>query len=86
MLDPTFSCYALVIFLTMLPVLLLSILDTTLYSKCDRPSDVWHQPDLAPEFEFALQETEDLHKKWFNTLNAQKTQLDLFDRLNNWCY
>ena len=87
MLDPTFSCYALMIFLTMLPVILVSILDdTALYCKCDWPSDVCHQPDLAPEFEFGLQDTQDLQKKWLNTLNAQETQLDLFDCLNNWCY
>ena len=74
-------------FLTMLPVILVSMLDdTALYSKCDRPSNVCHQPDLAPEFEFGLQDTQDLYKKWLNTLNARETQLDLFDCLNSWCY
>ena len=39
-----FSYYTLMTFLMMLSVILLSMLiDTTLYSKCDQPSDLWQQ-------------------------------------------
>lgn len=58
-----------------------------LFSKCDRPSDVCHRSDLPPEFEFGLLDTQILRtSKGLWTLNAQKTQLDLFDCWNNWCY
>ena len=33
--------------------------DTTLYSKCDQPSDLWQQLELASEIEFDLQDTVD---------------------------
>ena len=33
--------------------------DTTLYSKCDRASDLWQQLELASELEFDLQDTVD---------------------------
>ena len=31
--------------------------DTTLYSKCDKPSDLWQQLDLTSELESFLQDT-----------------------------
>ena len=33
--------------------------DTTLYSKCDRASDLWQQLELASEFESDLRNTVD---------------------------
>ena len=53
--------------------------DTTLYSKCDRASDLWQQLELA----FDLRDTMDWGKKWLVDFNAGKTQLVSFDRSNN---
>ena len=47
--------------------------DTTLYSKCDRASDL----------EFDLRNTVEWGKKWPVDFNAGKTQLVLFDWSNN---
>ena len=57
--------------------------DTTLYSKCDRASDLWQQLELASELESDLQDMVDWGKKWLVDFNAGKTQLVLFDRYNN---
>ena len=57
--------------------------DTTLYSRCDRASDLWQQLELASELESDLQDTVDLGKKWLVDFNAGKTQLVSFDRSNN---
>ena len=57
--------------------------DTTLYSKCDRASDMWQQLELASELESDLQDTVDWGKKWLVDFNAGKTQLVSFDRSNN---
>ena len=57
--------------------------DTTLYSKCDRASDLWQQLELASELESDLQDTVDWVKKWLVDFNAGKTQLVSFDRSNN---
>ena len=54
--------------------------DTTLYSKCDRASDLWQQLELSSELESDLRDTEDWGKKWLVDFNAGKTQLVLFDR------
>ena len=56
---------------------------TTLYSKCDRASDLWQQPELASELEFDLRDTLDWDKKRLVDFNAGKTQLVSFDRSNN---
>ena len=56
--------------------------DTTLYSKCDRASDLRQQLELASELESDLQDTVDWGKK-FVDFNAEKTQLALFDQSNN---
>ena len=37
--------------------------DTTLYSKCDQPSDLWQQLELALELESDLKDTVDLGKR-----------------------
>ena len=37
--------------------------DTTCYSKCDQPSDLWQQLELAFELESDLQETVDWGRK-----------------------
>ena len=47
--------------------------DTTLYSKCDRVSDMWQQLELASELESDLQDTVDWGKKWLVDFNAGKT-------------
>ena len=57
--------------------------DTTLYSKCDRASDLWQQLELASELESDLRDTVDWGKKWLVDFNAGKTQLVTFDRSNN---
>ena len=57
--------------------------DTTLYSRCDRASDLWQQFELASELESDLRETVNWGKKWLVDFNAGKTQLVLFDRSNN---
>ena len=57
--------------------------DTTLYSTCDRASDLWQQLGLASELESDLRDTVDLGKKWLVDFNAGKTQLLSFDRSNN---
>ena len=56
--------------------------DTTLYSKCDRASDLWQQLELASELESDLRDTVDWGKKWLVDFNAGKTQLVSFDRSN----
>ena len=57
--------------------------DTTLYSKCDRASDLWQQLELASELESDLQDTVDWGKKWLVDFNAGNTQLVSFDRSDN---
>ena len=57
--------------------------DTTLYSKCDQPSDLWQQLELASEFEFDLRGTVDWGGKWLVDFNAGKTQLVSFDQSKN---
>ena len=54
--------------------------DTTLYSKCDKASDLWQQLELASELESDLRVTVDCGKKWLVDFNAGKTQLVLFDQ------
>ena len=57
--------------------------DTTLYSKCDRASDLWQQLELASELDSDLRDTVDWGKKWLVDFNSGKTQRVLFDRSNN---
>ena len=57
--------------------------DTTLYSKCDRASDLWQQLELASELESDLQDTVNWGKKWLLDFNAGKTQLVSFEQSNN---
>ena len=57
--------------------------DTTLYSRCDRASDLWQQLELASELESDLRDTVDWGKKWLVDFNVGKTQLVSFDRSNN---
>ena len=57
--------------------------DTTLYSKCDRASDLWQQLELASELESGLGDTVDWGRKWVVDFNAGKTQLVSFDRSKN---
>ena len=46
--------------------------DTTLYSRCDRASDLWQQLELASELESDLRDTVDWGKKWLVYFNAGK--------------
>ena len=55
--------------------------DTTLYSNCDRASDLWQQLELACESD--LRDTVDWGKKWLVDFNAGKTQLVSFDQSNS---
>ena len=57
--------------------------DTTLYSKCDKESDLWQQLELACELESDLRDTVDWSKKWLADFNAGKTHLVSFDWSNN---
>ena len=57
--------------------------DTTLYSRCDRVSDLWQQLRLASELESDLRDMVDWGKKWLLDFNAGKTQLVSFDQSNN---
>ena len=57
--------------------------DTTLYSKCDRASDLWQQLELASEVESDLGDMVDWGKKWLVDFNAGKAQLLSFDQSNN---
>ena len=57
--------------------------DTTLYSSCDRASDLWQQLELAAELESDLRDTVERGKKWFVDFNVGKTQLVSFDPSNN---
>ena len=47
--------------------------DTTLYSKCDRGSDLWQQPEVASETKFDLRDT----------VYWGKSELNSFDQPNN---
>ena len=57
--------------------------DTTLYSKCNRASDLWQQLELASELEFDLRDTELSGRKWVVDFNAGKTQQVSFDQSKN---
>ena len=57
--------------------------NTTLYSKCDQPSDLWQQLELASELESDLRDTVDWGRKWLVDFNAGKTQLVSFNWSNN---
>ena len=57
--------------------------DTTLYSKCDRASDLWQQLELTSEPKSDLRDTVDWCQKWFVDFNAVKTQLVSFDQSSN---
>ena len=57
--------------------------DTTLYSKCDRASDLWQQLESASELESDLRDTVDWGKKWLVDFNDGKTQLVSFDQSDN---
>ena len=70
-------------FLMMLSVILLSMIYTTLYSKCDQASDLWQQLELASELESDLQDIVYWEKKWLVDINARETQLVSFDWPNN---
>ena len=76
-----FSYYTLMTFLTMLPVILLSML-MILSFKCDQASDLWQQLGLPSELESDLQDIVDWGKKWLFDFNVGKTQLASFDLIN----
>ena len=44
--------------------------DTSLYSKCDRASDLWQQLGLASELDSDLRDAVDWGKKWLVDFNA----------------
>ena len=60
--------------------------DTTLYSKCDQASDLWHQLELASKLESDLRDTVSWGKKWLVDFSAGKAKLVSFDRSINWFY
>ena len=46
--------------------------DTTLYSRCDRASDLWQQLELASELESDLRDMVDWVKKWLVDFSVGK--------------
>ena len=44
--------------------------DTTLYSKCDKASDLWQKLELASEIESDLRDTVDSGRKWIVDFNS----------------
>ena len=57
--------------------------DTTLYSKCDKASDLWQQLELASKLQSDLRDTVDWGKKRLVDFNAGKTQLVSFHQSDN---
>ena len=57
--------------------------DTTLYSKCDLASDLWHQLQLVSELESDLQHNVDWGRKCLVDFKAGKIQLVSYDRPKN---
>ena len=57
--------------------------DTTLYSKCDKTSNLWQQLEFASELESGLWDTLNRGRKWLFDFNAAKIQLISFDQSNN---
>ena len=57
--------------------------DTTLYSKCDRASDLWQQLELAYDLESDLQDNVNWGRKRLVDFSAGKTQLASFDQSAN---
>ena len=55
--------------------------DATLYSKCDQPSDLWQQLELASELKSDLRDTVDWGKKWLVDFNAGKLNWFCLTRL-----
>ena len=79
-----FSSYALMAFLMMLFVILLSMLMILLSTpKYDNVFDLWQQLGLASKLESDLRDTMGRRRKWLVDFNAGKTQLVTFDWSNN---
>ena len=57
--------------------------DTTVYSRCDRASDLLQQLELASGLESDLGDMVNWGKKWLVDFSAGKTQLVSFDGSNN---
>ena len=59
------------------------VVDTTLYSKYDKVSDLCQQLKLASELESDQGNIVDWVRKWLVDFSVGKTQLILFDQSNN---
>ena len=81
-LDLLFSYYALMTFLMMLSVILLSLL-MILLSSLNVIWHLWQQLELASELKSDLQDTVDWGRKSLVGFNAGKTQLVLLGKSNN---
>ena len=57
--------------------------DTTLYSKCEQPSDLLQQLELVSELNSDLRDIVDLGTKRLGNFNTDKTQLVSFDKFIN---
>ena len=57
--------------------------DTTLYSNCDRTSDLWEQLQLAFELQSILRNTVSLCRKLLVDFNAGNIKLASFNQPNN---
>ena len=49
--------------------------DTTLYSKFNQATDLWHQLELASKLESDLRNTVEWGRKWLSDFNAKKFYL-----------
>ena len=54
--------------------------DTTLYSVCQKASDMWKRVEISLGFESDLRDTVDWGRRWLVSFNAGKTQLVSFDQ------
>ena len=57
--------------------------DATLYSKCEKASDLWQQLKLASELEFDQLDTIDLARKWLVDFQCCKNGTCLFEKSYN---
>ena len=77
-----FSSCALMIFLMMLSVIILSVL-STLYSKCDQAFDLWLKVELPSVLEYDLRYTVDWSGEWLVDFSIGKTQFVSFNCSNS---
>ena len=53
--------------------------DTTLYSDCEKASNIWKQVEMPLDLESGFRGTVEWGSRWLDSFNAGKTQLVSFD-------